>query len=154
MKFHANFSFYCVWSLLLFTYILQYATFEFGMISHWYKTLDWICIQFQINYFTISSLCAIMLNYCTYTNHVGVSPRALYCVVDTSYGLGRSLGDCRPALPKGRKYQMVKTQTESHVRRSVVWTNWWQIWVFFSFEFLRGMAEICHTSLCGFSEAF
>ena len=44
--------------------------------------------------------CAITLNYCTYTNHVGVSPRALYCVVDTSYGLGRSLGHCRPALPK------------------------------------------------------
>merc|ERR1712083_1077966 len=64
----------------------------------------------------ITSVCAITLNYCTYTNHVGVSPRALYCVVDTSYGLGRSLGDCRPALPKGRKYQMVKTQTESHVR--------------------------------------
>ena len=64
--------------------------------------------------------CAITLNYCTYTNHVGVSPRALYCVVDTSYGLGRSLGHCRPALPKGRKYQMVKTQTQSHVRRPVV----------------------------------
>ena len=47
-------------------------------------------------------------------NHVklGVSPRILYCVVDTGYGLGRSLGDCRPALPKGRKYQMVKTQTK------------------------------------------
>ena len=46
--------------------------------------------------------------------------RVLYCGVDTSYGLGRSLGDCRLALPKGRKYQMVKTQTESHVRRPVV----------------------------------
>ena len=64
--------------------------------------------------------CAIKLNYCTYTNHVGVSPRALYCVVDTSYGLGRSLGHCRPALPKGQKYQMVKTQTQSHDRRPVV----------------------------------
>ena len=28
--------------------------------------------------------------------------------------LGRSLGDCRPVSPKGQKYQMVKTQTESH----------------------------------------
>ena len=65
----------------------------------------------------------ITLNYCTYTNHIGVSPRALYCVVDPSYGLGRSLGDCRPGLLKGRKYQMVKTQTESHVRRPIVWTN-------------------------------
>ena len=35
-------------------------------------------------------------------NHVklGVSLRVLYCVVDTGYGLGRSLGDCRPALPE------------------------------------------------------
>ena len=51
---------------------------------------------------------------------LGVSQRGLYCVADTGYGLGRSLGDCRPALPKGRKYQMVKTQTESLVRRPVV----------------------------------
>ena len=55
-------------------------------------------------------------------NHVklGVSPRILYCVVDTGYGLGGSLGDCRSALPKGRKYQMVKTQTESHDWRTIV----------------------------------
>ena len=97
--------------------------------------------------------CAITLNYCTYTNHVGVSPRALYCVVDTSYGLGRSLGHCRPALPKGRKYQMVKTQTESHDRRPIVWTNRWQIWVSFSFEVCRGTAGIYHADPWGFSEA-
>ena len=55
-------------------------------------------------------------------NHVklGVSLKVLNCVVDTGYGLSRSQGDCRPALPKGRKYQMFKTQTESHVRRPVV----------------------------------
>jgi hypothetical protein len=55
-------------------------------------------------------------------NHVklGVYLRALYCVVDTGYGLGRTLGDCKPALPEGQKYQMVKTQTESHVRRLIV----------------------------------
>ena len=43
-------------------------------------------------------------------NHVklGVSPRILYCAVDTGYGLGGSLWDCR------RKYQMVEKQTESH----------------------------------------
>ena len=54
-------------------------------------------------------------------NHVklGISLRVLYCVVDAGYGLGRSLGDCRPALLKGPKYQMVKTQTESHIRRQV-----------------------------------
>ena len=55
-------------------------------------------------------------------NHVklGVFLSILYCVVDTGYGLGGSLGDCRPALPKGRKYQMVKTQTESHGRGPIV----------------------------------
>ena len=55
-------------------------------------------------------------------NHVklGVSSRILYCVVDTGYGLGGSLGDFRTALPNGRKYQIVKTQTQSHVRRPVV----------------------------------
>ena len=38
-------------------------------------------------------------------NHVklGISLRVPYCVVDAGYGLGRSLGDCKPALPKGRK---------------------------------------------------
>ena len=55
-------------------------------------------------------------------NHVklGVSLKVLNCVVDTGYGLSRSQGDCKPALPKDRKYQMVKTQTESHIRRPVV----------------------------------
>ena len=55
-------------------------------------------------------------------NHtkLGVPLRILYYVVDTGYGLGVSLGDCRPVLPKGRKYQMVKTQTESHDRRPIV----------------------------------
>ena len=32
-------------------------------------------------------------------------------MLDAGYELGRSLGDCNPALPKGRKYHMVKTQT-------------------------------------------
>ena len=55
-------------------------------------------------------------------NHVklGVSLRVLHCVVDTGNGLDRSLGDCRPVLPKGRKYQMVQLQTKSHVERPVV----------------------------------
>ena len=48
-------------------------------------------------------------------NHV-----ELYCAMDTGNGLGRSLGDCKPALPKGQKYQMVKKQTESHDRRPLV----------------------------------
>ena len=70
--------------------------------------------------FNKTRACPITLNYCRYTNHIGVYPRALYCVVDTRYGLGRSLGHCRHALPKGGKYQMVKTQTQSHIRRPVV----------------------------------
>ena len=44
-------------------------------------------------------------------------------MVDTSYGLGKYLGDCRPALPKGRKYQMVKTQTESKLGVGVAMTR-------------------------------
>ena len=47
----------------------------------------------------------------------GFSLRILYCVEGTGYGLVGSLGDCTPALPKGRKYLMVKTQTESLDRR-------------------------------------
>ena len=38
----------------------------------------------------------------------------LYCVVDTGNGFGGSLLDCRPALPKGQKYQMVKTPAEAN----------------------------------------
>ena len=34
--------------------------------------------------------------------------------MDAGYGLGRSLGDCKTGLPKGQKYQMVKTQTVPH----------------------------------------
>ena len=86
-------------------------------------------------------------------NSWGFSLRVLYCVVDTGYALGRSPGDCKPALPEGPKYQMVKTQTESHNRRPIVWPNWWQIWVSFSFEVCQGTAGICHAGLWGFTEA-
>ena len=53
-------------------------------------------------------------------SRVGGSLRILYYVVNSGYGLGGSLGDFRPALPKSRKYQIVKTQTESHERRPIV----------------------------------
>ena len=69
-----------------------------------------VCILGEVD---ISYTCVITLN-------LGVSPRILYCLMDTGYGLGGSLGDCRPALPKGGKYHMVKTQTESHDRRPIV----------------------------------
>ena len=46
-------------------------------------------------------------------NHVKlmhvINSRRGFILVDTSYGIG----DCRPGLPKGRKYQMVKTQTRA-----------------------------------------
>ena len=35
-------------------------------------------------------------------------------MVNTGYGLGISLGDCRLALPEVQKYQMVKAQTEQY----------------------------------------
>ena len=40
-------------------------------------------------------------------------------------GLTNLLGIADLHLPKGRKYQMVKTQTESHDWRPIVWTNRW-----------------------------
>ena len=36
-------------------------------------------IKFRSLLSLVQVVCAITLNYCTYTNHVGVSPRALYC---------------------------------------------------------------------------
>ena len=65
-------------------------------------------------------ICSFVINF----QEWGFSLRILYCMVGNGYGLGGSLGVCRPALPKGWKYQMVKTQTESHDRRPIVWTNW------------------------------
>ena len=106
-------------------------------------------MNLQKNLFNISKSspqCTITLNYCTYTNHVGVSPRALYCVVDTSYWLGRSLGYCRPALPKGQKYQMVKTQIESHIGRPIVWVS-------LSYEVSWGTTGIYRRGIWGFSQA-
>jgi hypothetical protein len=80
-------------------------------VSHYYYTND--SQQRQKKYTTLLNFPPHQIN--NVRNHVklGVSPRILYCVVDTGYGIGGSLGDCRPALPKGRKCQMVKTQTES-----------------------------------------
>ena len=56
--------------------------------------------------FTVLSLClATMQAYFWILVQVtyqvvsqGFSLRVLYCVVETGYGLGRSLGDCKPAL--------------------------------------------------------
>ena len=63
-------------------------------------------VQSESNFATISFpevMENTSFNYFYVRNHVklGVSLRVLYCVVDTGYGLGRSLGDCRPALLKG-----------------------------------------------------
>ena len=59
--------------------------------------------------FTVLSLClATMQAYFWILVQVtyqvvsqGFSLRVLYCVADTGYGHGRSLGDCRLPLPKG-----------------------------------------------------
>ena len=56
----------------------------------------------------------------TVHNLVKLTCKVMCCVVDTRYGLGRSLGDCRPALPNGQKYQMAKIQTESQDWRPIV----------------------------------
>ena len=36
-------------------------------------------------------------------------------VESTKWLKHKQIGDCRPGLPNGRKYKVVKTQTESHV---------------------------------------
>ena len=41
-------------------------------------------------------------------NSEGFSLRVLYFMMDTGYGLGRSLGDCRPALPEGPSTKWLK----------------------------------------------
>jgi hypothetical protein len=38
--------------------------------------------------------------------------RTASLIGNIEYGLGRYLGDCKPALPEEGKYQMVKTQTK------------------------------------------
>ena len=126
-------------------------------ISHWFVQtiglLTWHSLCF--NHLVLSTFwqCRSAIPQRSVKPIASIHYTVPHCVVDAGHGLGRSLGNCRPALPKGWMYQMVKTQTQSHIRRPVVWTNRWQIWVFFSFEFLRGTARICHTSLWGFSEA-
>ena len=47
----------------------------------------------------------------TVHNLVKLTCKVMCCVVDTRYGLGRCLGDCKPVLPEGQKYQFVTTQT-------------------------------------------
>ena len=42
-------------------------------------------------------------------NDVKLDIRLFVCMVDSGYGLGRSLRARRPALPKGQKYQRVKS---------------------------------------------
>ena len=46
--------------------------------------------------------------------HIKLQVSLSVLVVDTGFGLGRYLGDCRPALPKGRKYQMVKNKSDAN----------------------------------------
>ena len=136
------------WTIILSTYernwIVPWYFFEIFILAfrgRWGKRMirDEIMIFWAQSFWTSKMV----------RNHVklGVFLRVLYCVVDTGYGLGRYLGDCRPALPEGQKYQMVKTQTESHDRRPIVWTNQWQIWGFFSYEVRRGTAGICSAGL-------
>ena len=73
------------------------------------KLLIWFLFEVTFAFFGTCSFTKGVLNQVK----LGVSLRVPYCEVDAGYGLGISLGDCRPALPKGQKYQMVKTQTLS-----------------------------------------
>ena len=74
------------------------------------------CIRFSFvrNHVKLE-ICSFVMNF----KSGEFSLRILYCMVDTGYGLGRSLGDFRPAFPESRKYRMVETQTESQNRRPI-----------------------------------
>ena len=89
----------------------QYLNFFVNILgsAEWYGLVVFALRSFN----SYVDRCVIMLNG-------RFSLRILYCVVDTGYGLGGSFGDCRPALGKGQKYQMVKTQIESHDRGPIV----------------------------------
>ena len=77
-------------------------------------------------------------------NHVklGVSPRILYCVENTSYGLGGYLGiadlDCQKV--KNIKW-LWKIQTESHNWKPIVWTTNSRSGFPFPMRFARGRLE-------------
>jgi hypothetical protein len=105
-----------------------------------------------IQLFIILTFCRCVSDSADYVrNHINLgffSKETLLCLVDTGYGLGGSLGDCRLALPKGWKYRIVKTQIESHDRRPIVWTNLWQTWVSFSFEVCWGTTRIFYEDPC------
>ena len=59
-------------------------------------------------------------------------------------------GGLQTCMPKGWKYQMIKRHIESHHKRSIVWTNQWQIWVSFSFKVCWGKAGIYLNAFVGF----
>ena len=144
-------SWWSFWAFTLFLPLGMSCIFQLIRQQRGVTRYDWAWLLWQLAVnATLSKI--IKLTQITpwiITLNLGFSLRLPYCLVDTGYGLGRSLGDCKPALTNGRKYQMVKTQTESHVRRPVVWTNPWQIWVSFSFEVYWGTAGICLAGLLG-----
>ena len=90
--------------------------------------------------------CSVFCHYISLSVHNHVKQEVLYCVVDAGYGLGRSLGDCRPALPKDRITKWLKHKL-CLVRRPSVEINWWQIWVSLSLEVHPGTVGIYGTGL-------
>jgi hypothetical protein len=77
----------------------------------------------------------------------GLSLRVLYYEVNTGYGQISGGMHCRKIeSTKWLKHKLRATIEEANS----LTTNWWQIWVFFSFEVHQGMAGICHTGLWGF----
>ena len=62
-------------------------------VSH----MDFLKIFCSVRNHVKLEICSFVMNF----NSGGFSLRVLYCVVNTGYGLGRSMGECRPVLPKG-----------------------------------------------------
>ena len=125
------------------------------VVSNWIKWHASLRIEKKTGNFYLFFICfdakMSFMFFLTYCHDLGYEIFVPIIMIP-GMGLADLLG-MQTCIAERSKYQMVKTQTESQVRRPVVWTNWWQIWIFFSFEVRRGMAGICHTGLWGFSEA-
>ena len=90
-------------------------------------------------------LCSFVKNF----NSVGGSIRALFCVVDTGYRLGRSLGDCRLALLEVQKFQQWLKHIWATLGAQYYMAD-------FGFLILWGLMEttgMCHAGVWGFSRS-
>ena len=99
-----------------------------GLLRHWYL------YPFSGNYVQLPSSVRIHVK-------LGGFSKGVWWML--AMGLGIADLHCRK----------VESTKWCHVRRAIVWTNQWQIWVSFYFEVRQGMAKICHAGSLKFSSS-